>query len=368
MLIADRENFKLQSCDLAGNCVWLGGNPAFGLRNTAGTFDLPHGLAVSGEGRVAVADEDNHALQICSGQITNCFYVGSLGSESNPPSSSLGRWAYPQDVAFDSRGRVYGIDTGNDRVQVLREDFGVYRVFMGSGSGLGQVNGARGIALMPDGRVVIADTGNHRIQVCDIGSFVTTPVTCEAFGNMGAAPGQFMGPIGVEVDHLERIWIADTGNHRIQVCDEQGDCVAFGEFGTGEFQFDSPHDVAVHPAGDVAVVDTANNRVQVFSTESLINEEPRDPLLRDALDRAAARIAESLSQTSAAQKTEACTEPSCLSAAGDRNAVGSGHVIEAEKMVDSRTYPVPTLDALGRLLLFLMLLGLAYRGVRVPRG
>jgi sugar lactone lactonase YvrE len=246
---------------------------------------------------------------------------------------------------------------------------------MSSGSGLGQINGARGIALMPDERVVIADTGNHRIQICDIGSFVTTPVTCQAFGNMGAAPGQFMGPVGVEVDHFGRIWIADTGNHRIQVCDEQGGCVAFGEFGTGDFQFNGPLDVAVHPAGDVAVVDTANNRVQVFSTESLVSNEPREPsLLREALDRAAARLAGFVDQTSDAQdtgsrKTGACEDSSCASAAGnDQDALRGGDRIEAETPVDISTQPIPTLNAPGQFLLILTLLGMGIRGVRKSFG
>ena len=111
-------------------------------------------------------------------------------------------------------------------------------------------------------RIIIADTGNHRIQICDFEE------NCTAFGSQGAATGQFNGPVGVDVDTLDRIWVADTGNHRIQVCDYEGNCVAFGEFGSAEGQFNEPHDVAVHSSGRVAVVDTRNDRIQLFNTEA----------------------------------------------------------------------------------------------------
>ena len=260
ILIADQGNQQIQRCDLEGNCSWLG-TIAFGLRNQPGTFDLPHGVEANRNGKFAVADEDNHAIQLCDFN-TSCKFKGTSSSQSNPPKTGLGQWAFPDDVAFDSDDRVYGLDTGNNRVQILDPvslDF--KGQFGGSGSALGKFNAPKGISIDNSDSVYIADTGNNRVQICD-----REGDACTAFGSFGTAPGQFDEPVGIEVDNRGYIWVADTGNHRIQVCDKQGSCAVFGSFGTGEGQFDRPSDVAISDSGRLAVVDTNNNRIQFFAT------------------------------------------------------------------------------------------------------
>lgn len=259
LLIADYGNNKLQTCDLAGeDCRWIGGDGGF--RNMPGTFDRPHGVAVRDDGRFAVADEDNHAVQLCT-LSGNCTYRGDSVTMDNKPNAGLGRWAFPDDVAFDSQGRVFGLDTGNDRVQILRADnLNVADAFMSSGQAPGQIDGARGIAVDGEDRVIVADTGNDRIQVCD------TNANCTTFGSRGSAPGRFNTPIGVDVDHLGRIWVVDSGNRRVQVCSYEGDCVAFGA--NRGFDFVEPNDIAVHPSGLVAVTDPGRDNVQLFATEA----------------------------------------------------------------------------------------------------
>ncbi len=260
-VVADKNNNKLQTCDDQGECAWVGNDSSFG-RNSPGTFDLPHGVEVNNAGKIAVADEDNHAIQLCT-ELGSCTYKGDSSSNTNNPSSQLGRWAFPNDVAFDSDGNIHGLDTGNNRVQILRSsDLFLLDVYMSSGSAAGQLNGAKGIAIDKDDRIIIADTGNNRIQICN------TEPSCSMFGSSGSAVGQFNAPSGVDVDALGRIWVADSGNNRIQVCDYSGNCVAFGEAGTGDFQFDDPRDVAIHVSGRVAVVDSGNHRIQLFNTES----------------------------------------------------------------------------------------------------
>ena len=44
------------------------------------------------------------------------------------------------------------------------------------------------------------------------------------FGVPGSGPGEFMNPGGVVVDRQGRIIVADTGNNRVQVCNETGVC------------------------------------------------------------------------------------------------------------------------------------------------
>lgn len=268
LVVADRGNRKLQSCSLEGECSWFGLDSSMGFRNQVGTFDLPHGVAVDPEMRIAVADEDNHALQLCD-IAGECKYSGDQLTFDNKCSTSLGRWCLPQDVAYNAGGEVLGLDTGNSRIQVLRpSDLNVLRSYQVSeGSGPGQTSNPRGLSVDPEGRIIIADTGNHRIQVC-VRPQSRNALECSVFGGMGSGAGKFSSPVGVEADRLGRIWVADTGNNRIQVCDRLGACRVFGGPGTGPFEFDAPSDVAVHPSGRVAVVDTNNSRIQLFTTEA----------------------------------------------------------------------------------------------------
>ena len=66
----------------------------------------------------------------------------------------------------------------------------------------------------------IADSGNDRIQKFDgNGKFISQ------FGSSGGTrppyvPGEFKTPSGVTVDVEGNIWVADTGCHRIQKFDE----------------------------------------------------------------------------------------------------------------------------------------------------
>ena len=263
IVIADRGNSKLQSCDLEGNCAWIGGDGLYisgGTRHQVGTFTRPSGVEMNGQGEMAIADEGNHWLQLCD-ETTDCSYAGKKHGLRVGPASGLGQLSSPSDTAVDESDLMYVTDTGNNRIQVFNTDMAFRDVFGTSGKAPGQFNGPRGISIDPSGRIVISDAGNHRIQICDVDG------NCEAFGGMGTSPGQFNPSTGVDVDGLGRIWVADTGNHRIQVCDDNGACVAFGGFGIGAGQFDSPSDLEVHSSGLVAVADTNNNRIQFFSTE-----------------------------------------------------------------------------------------------------
>ncbi len=74
------------------------------------------------------------------------------------------------------------------------------------------------LAWLPDGTIFVADgLLNSRIVKLDkTGKFLL------AWGTKGNAAGQFSGPHAVETDRSGRVYVADRGNHRIQVFDQNG--------------------------------------------------------------------------------------------------------------------------------------------------
>jgi uncharacterized protein (TIGR03663 family) len=87
-------------------------------------------------------------------------------------------------------------------------------------------------------------------------------------GQLGVGPGQMQLPLGVALDGAGNLYVADSGNARVQKLDSRGTPLAgAGGIGGGPGQFQQPSDVAVDGAGNVYVVDTWNHRIQKFAPD-----------------------------------------------------------------------------------------------------
>src|SRR5262249_11824536 len=108
--------------------------------------------------------------------------------------------------------------------------------FGGQGSGEGQFFDPEAIAVDLNGHVFVADSGNHRIQ-----KFTTTGTFMLQWGSMGSAEGQFHTPDGVALDAEGNVFVADLNNNRIEKFDNNGTFVtSWGTAGDGDGQFAGP--------------------------------------------------------------------------------------------------------------------------------
>ncbi|HKG56124.1 MAG TPA: hypothetical protein VKA85_02640 [Candidatus Limnocylindrales bacterium] len=123
----------------------------------------------------------------------------------------------------------------------------------GRGTGPGELDRPRGVATDERGTVFVADTGNNRIErFSSSGGYIST------IGAPGSGRGQLAGPMGVAADRDGRVWVADTGNRRVE---EFGPGGAFVDEWNGPDEgFGQPVDVAVD-AGRVFVLDAGTGRV-----------------------------------------------------------------------------------------------------------
>lgn len=97
---------------------------------------------------------------------------------------------------------------------------------------------------------------------------VLVPVSLMTAGRLGAADGQFSEPTDIAVDAQGYVYVADTGNHRIQKLDREGRFIAsWGTSGVGgdPYELVEPLGVVIDRDGDVVVLDSATCWVKTYT-------------------------------------------------------------------------------------------------------
>jgi DNA-binding beta-propeller fold protein YncE len=141
------------------------------------------------------------------------------------------------------------------------------------GTAPGNFEMPRDIALAPDGTLYVADTGNHRIQHLSANGEVLHIWGSFADSATGEAPpGTFYEPWGIAVDSQGNVYVTDTWNHRVQKFTPQGEFITqWGYFGQAESEqaFWGPRDIIVDGQGRVFITDTGNKRIVVFDSDGV---------------------------------------------------------------------------------------------------
>ena len=91
------------------------------------------------------------------------------------------------------------------------------------------------------------------------------------WGSYGTAAGQFYCPEGVAVDSSGNVYVADSGNNRIQKFNSNGGYLTqWGSPGSGDGQFKCPDGVAVYSSSNVyAAEETFNLRIFLLEKQFL---------------------------------------------------------------------------------------------------
>lgn len=189
-------------------------------------------------------------------------YFGSVGTGD-------GQFTNAHGIAISPNGDIYVADARNHRIQRFSADgqfvsaWGTYASVDSGDAPGGTFNEPWGVAVGPDGSVYVTDTWNYRIQKFTAdGEFITM------WGTAGTSdtPTSFWGPRGIVVNQLGQVFVTDTGNNRVVIFDKNGSFLSqFGVNGINSGEFDEPVGLAVDDQNNIYVVDTWNQRIQVFA-------------------------------------------------------------------------------------------------------
>jgi DNA-binding beta-propeller fold protein YncE len=198
--------------------------------------------------RVVVYDQDGNFLKAFGG-------MDMFERPSHVDVDAVAQYAYVVDTG--------GVSNELHRIRVFDIASGQHVFDIGErGSGRGQFNLPRDIAVGPDNRIYVVDGANFRVQVFEAdGTFVKT------FGSIGVYPGQFSRPKGVDTDPEGNVYVTDTAFGNFQIFDPRGQLLLFvgsRSESPAPAQYMLPAGIAIDEDGRVYMVDQFFRKVDVF--------------------------------------------------------------------------------------------------------
>lgn len=257
VLVADIFNHALRAVTKDGTVTTLAGAPdRKGHQDGAAAearFASPHGVAVSADGVIAVAEAENHTIRLLKpsgGSYVVSTLAGSPGKpglQDGPVAGAL--FNSPHAALWAKDGALYAPDIGNARLRRIRG--GAVETVAGAESGTfvypmdiawgpggallvadagsnllrrwvegrpletvklqGELHTPHGVCAGPDGTIYVADMKSHSVLAIDAAGGITRVA---GTGAAGGGPQELNRPAAVLV-HAGLLWIADLDNHRI---------------------------------------------------------------------------------------------------------------------------------------------------------
>ena len=232
------------------------------------------GVAVDGSGNSYVSLKDNDIVEVHDARGDLLLSWGGQGS-------SEGFLSSPTGLVLDADGNVLVADSGNYRIQKFDSN-GQFLMMWGwgvqdgsaafqvcttgcqsglAGSGSGQFQVLRVLAVGADGSIYAGDAGNDRIT-----RFDGSGAILDEWGSAGTGPGEFALVGNIDCDSQGNVLVADASNNRVQKFTSTGQfLMEWGSYGFGPGQFDDPTCLAVDDDDVVYVIDQGT-RAQMFTT------------------------------------------------------------------------------------------------------
>ncbi len=293
--VADTGNSTIRKISISGVSTLAGMAGTTGSTDGTGTsalFTNPTGLAVDLSGNVYVADSGNNTIRkITTGGAVTTFAgkAGASGSADGTATAAL--FNNPTAIAIDGSGNLYVADTGNNTIRKITAS-GAVSTLAGTAGSTGSTDGfsssasfsrPSGVAVDSLQNVYVADTGNSTIRAVDFAGNVTT--LAGSAGHSGSASGagtvaRFNSPVGVAVDVLGNILVADTGNQTLRKISLSGGVTVYTIGGSAGLQgtadgagaiarFNGPSALAVDTLGNLYIADQGNDTIRASGTNLL---------------------------------------------------------------------------------------------------
>jgi streptogramin lyase len=274
LYVADTDNNRIRKITPEGVVTTFAGSDSGSVDSTGtlGKFDGPVGVAVDQSGNVYVADFGNNKIRkiTSTGIVTTLAGSGITGSKD--ATGSLASFYHPTGVAVDNSGNVYVADFDNHKIRKITPK-GVVTTLAGSGVAgtknatgtLASFNHPRSVAVDNSGNVYVADVNNNKIRKITSEGVVTTFAGAQKFGFKDAigTSSRFNHPMGVSVDTMGNVYVADWVNDKIRKITPTGVVTTLitGACTVPPPDFWCPNSVVVDLSGNFYAVNTCDSKI-----------------------------------------------------------------------------------------------------------
>ncbi|MNK93459.1 Serine/threonine-protein kinase PknD [compost metagenome] len=228
LYIADSGNNAIRKLSPDGTVSTLAGNSEFGYVDgpaAAAQFNQPSDIAVDNHRNIYVVDTFNHVIRKITAEGNVTTLAGNIAGGFSDGVGSAARFSFPKGITLDLSGNLFVADTDNHRIRKITPE-GVVSTLAGDGffswrDGLGlsaQFDEPTGITLDPLGNLFVTDRNNYCVRKVSPSGEVTTLAGrgIEGFVDGTGTNAEFDQPVGITVDALGLLYVADRNNHRIR--------------------------------------------------------------------------------------------------------------------------------------------------------
>jgi YD repeat-containing protein len=253
-----------------------------------------------------VTETTTPAGSVEAGPPTYSAQFGSAGSKADQLKG-------PSALTLDASGDVWVADSANDRIDEFSST-GTFLMAFGwgvsddkaeletctssckagiAGAGTGQLSEPEGIAYdESSGDLYVSDTNNNRIEIFSTaGAFLkafgwgvsngkAVPETCTSAcqaGIAGAGKGQLSAPYGLSAESGDGIWVADSGNSRLEKFSSEGAYIRIaGQEEKSGGEFSGVSDVTFC-GGALYAINRGGNSVEQFTSAGKYQEQFGNP-------------------------------------------------------------------------------------------
>lgn len=311
--VADPDNGLVLRIDPAGSTRIIAGNGIEGYSGDGGpavdaSLYYPFAIAVDRNGNVFFADAFNYVIRRVGtdGIITTVAGNGVEDDAGDGGPAISASFGFIRDLAFDNDGNLYVVDSGNNRIRVIRPN-GRVDGFAGNGDfGEGGLGGQAlsaelqipyAVAIDRNGEVYIGEFYDRILKVSRSGvisRYAGTGNTGDTGDGGPALLATFDVVFALAFDANDNLYVSDSDNYTVRRISPTGTITKVA--GNGEFGFSGDGGaplqarfrftcgLATTPGGDVLVVDRGNARIRRIVVEHSINTVAGNGLFRSTPD------------------------------------------------------------------------------------
>ncbi|MDH5353609.1 MAG: hypothetical protein OEY09_04110 [Gammaproteobacteria bacterium] len=266
-------------------------------------FYRPTGIVATPDGSLYITHSAWSIICKISADGTVTLFSGQVETRGHQDGdASIATLYNPLGISVDKEGDIYIVDNKARTIRKISKDGNVLTIAGISGESshqdgpvaIASFSRPHDTAVDSIGNIYVTDFWDHTIRKIGLDSTVTTLAgspDVEGYVDGVGSDSLFNVPLGITIDRMDNIYVADRYNHVIRKITPRGKVTTYAGAGGisgykngiySDAKFNLPSDLAMDSFGNLFVVDSGNKVIRkitpegVVSTYSGVSKQPLD--------------------------------------------------------------------------------------------